>query len=228
MNKDRISQRKENILQAASKLIVHFGFEKTTVEDIAHEAGVSKGAIYLVWPSKDALLDELIVFEMRRLVLDFQRRLEQDPRGGTIASLYTHSLLALNDNPLVRALYTRDGRVLGDYVRRQDVRRYTRRIQLAEDSIRQMQAANLLRQDAHPEVIAHMLSIISVGFIYISTIVPPAEQPPLEEVIRLLGSVIQLGLASPSGEAAAGKEAIGRLSEFLLQQYNEAEAKHED
>ncbi len=228
MNKEKTEQRKKNILQTASRLITHYGFDKTTMEDIAREAGVSKGALYLVWPSKDALFDELIVFEMKRLVLDFQRRMAHDPQSGTIASLYTHGLMALNDNPLVRALYTQDSRVLGNYVKQQDASRYTRRVLLAEGTIRQMQAANLLRQDIRPEVITHLFSIISVGFIYIGTIIPPADQPPLEEVIRAFSSVIQRGLGGPGEDTAAGKQAIARLNEFILQQYDEDEAKHED
>ena len=31
---------------------MHYGFDKTTMEDISREAGVSKGSLYLVWSSR--------------------------------------------------------------------------------------------------------------------------------------------------------------------------------
>ena len=46
-------ERERRILDAAVRLIAHYGYDKTTVGDIAHEAGVSKGAVYLHWPGKD-------------------------------------------------------------------------------------------------------------------------------------------------------------------------------
>ncbi|MBS1993875.1 MAG: TetR/AcrR family transcriptional regulator [Cyanobacteria bacterium SZAS LIN-2] len=48
--------RREIIVQAGRKLFGRYGIEKTTVDEIAREAGVSKGAIYLEFPSKDEIL----------------------------------------------------------------------------------------------------------------------------------------------------------------------------
>jgi AcrR family transcriptional regulator len=41
------------ILDAADSLIRHYGYSKTTVDDIAHEAGIGKGTIYLHFHSKE-------------------------------------------------------------------------------------------------------------------------------------------------------------------------------
>lgn len=43
---------RESILDAAGRLFEHFGYRKTTVDDIAHEAGVGKATIYVYFPSK--------------------------------------------------------------------------------------------------------------------------------------------------------------------------------
>ena len=48
--------RRELIVQAGRKLFGRYGIEKTTVDEIAREAGISKGAIYLEFPSKDEIL----------------------------------------------------------------------------------------------------------------------------------------------------------------------------
>ncbi|MCC6528579.1 MAG: helix-turn-helix transcriptional regulator [Polyangiaceae bacterium] len=47
--------RRRAVLAAAERLLKHYGFAKTTVADIAREAGVSVGAVYLAFESKEAL-----------------------------------------------------------------------------------------------------------------------------------------------------------------------------
>lgn len=223
MKAEKALLRKQNILHAASRLIVQYGFDKTTMDDIAREAGVSKGALYLVWPGKDDLFDALLTFEMERLVQDFQSRMQADPQGGQLANLYQHALLALAANPLVRALYARDSRVLGDFVKRQDPARYTQRILFSVDLVRQMQSAGLIRSDLSPAVVAYVLSIISLGYLHIGSIIPPADQPPLEEQTQALMALVQSGLAgnSQGSDSAAGKQAIQELDEMVLEQYHQ-------
>jgi AcrR family transcriptional regulator len=55
----RESSRQE-ILQAARHVLLRNGVAATTLEAVAKEAGVSKTALYYYFPSKDALLFELI------------------------------------------------------------------------------------------------------------------------------------------------------------------------
>lgn len=43
----------EAILDSVGRLLVKYGYKKMTVEDIAHEAGIGKGTVYLYFPSKE-------------------------------------------------------------------------------------------------------------------------------------------------------------------------------
>lgn len=52
--------RRQQLLEAAVRLISKQSFDATSVAAIAKEAGVSKGSVYLYFPSKQALLDELV------------------------------------------------------------------------------------------------------------------------------------------------------------------------
>lgn len=45
---------RERILDAASRLFLHYGYKRTTVDDIASEAGMAKGSFYLHFDSKEA------------------------------------------------------------------------------------------------------------------------------------------------------------------------------
>jgi AcrR family transcriptional regulator len=52
-------ERRNAILQCAARLFSHYGQSKTTVADIAREAQVGIGTVYLVFPSKEAIVEEL-------------------------------------------------------------------------------------------------------------------------------------------------------------------------
>jgi AcrR family transcriptional regulator len=60
---DRFEQRKltrAKLVDAALKLFSTSGYEHATVDDIAHEAGYSKGAYYFHFSTKDDILLELL------------------------------------------------------------------------------------------------------------------------------------------------------------------------
>jgi AcrR family transcriptional regulator len=47
--------RRNNIIEAAQNLFIKQGFEKTTMDEIAKHAGISKGSIYLEFKNKDEI-----------------------------------------------------------------------------------------------------------------------------------------------------------------------------
>jgi AcrR family transcriptional regulator len=56
----RADARPDEVLDAALELFMEKGFATTRVEDIARRAGISKGAVYLYFPSKEAILEGLV------------------------------------------------------------------------------------------------------------------------------------------------------------------------
>ncbi len=46
---------RDRILDAAERLLARFGYKKTTMEDIAREAGLGKRTLYLHFPGKEAV-----------------------------------------------------------------------------------------------------------------------------------------------------------------------------
>lgn len=72
MNREEKKIRtREAIISAAIKLFSEKGFEATTVEEIAKEAGVAKGTFFNYFKTKEAVVDEFerfsIFFEMNQL-----------------------------------------------------------------------------------------------------------------------------------------------------------------
>jgi AcrR family transcriptional regulator len=48
-------ETREAILDAVGRLIERFGYSKMTIDDVAREAGIGKGTVYLHFPSKEEM-----------------------------------------------------------------------------------------------------------------------------------------------------------------------------
>ncbi len=59
-DRSRRQERADRILDAAAELILRWGYRKTTIDDIAKQAGVAKGTIYLHWKTREDLFMALI------------------------------------------------------------------------------------------------------------------------------------------------------------------------
>ena len=64
--------RRQLVLQTAARLLRHYGPMKTTIADIAREAGIGVGSVYLEFCSKDEIVEALSVDGHAR-VLDAMR-----------------------------------------------------------------------------------------------------------------------------------------------------------
>lgn len=60
MSKNLAQQRREEIIRAAHKCFITRGFRATGMADIAREFGMSAGHIYNYFPSKTAIIEEVI------------------------------------------------------------------------------------------------------------------------------------------------------------------------
>jgi AcrR family transcriptional regulator len=60
----RLVGHRDRILDAAERLLGRFGYRKMTVDDIAAEAGIGKGTVYLSFPSKE----EVVLSTVDRIV----------------------------------------------------------------------------------------------------------------------------------------------------------------
>src|SRR6266480_783109 len=101
---DERKLREERILDAVTILLVRWGYRKTTIDDVAREAGVGKGTIYLHWKDKNELFRAALRREQERCAQDVKRRIVADPEGGLLHRITAHSMLAALSNPLMAAM----------------------------------------------------------------------------------------------------------------------------
>src|SRR4051812_32373987 len=94
-------ERQEQILSAGATVIVGQGYDKTTMSDIANEAGVSRGTVYLYFKGKEELFEALLYREWMQYAQTWLEYVESDPRGGTIGAFYRATFRTVDSRPLI-------------------------------------------------------------------------------------------------------------------------------
>jgi AcrR family transcriptional regulator len=106
---------RERILQATYACVARYGMGKTTVEDVAREAKVSRATVYRYFPGgKDQLLAETVAWEAARFFQRLAAAVVDAPDFGTLleeALLFAHQ--ALEDHEVLqKVLQTEPERLL--------------------------------------------------------------------------------------------------------------------
>lgn len=70
------AERRAHILAAARRCFVHDGFHGTSMQDLVDEAGVSSGAVYRYFPSKDAVIEAIAAENLEQVVAVIRQSVE--------------------------------------------------------------------------------------------------------------------------------------------------------
>jgi AcrR family transcriptional regulator len=68
--------RKEEIVRASAKVFAEKGFAAATVRDVAHEAGTLSGSMYYYFPSKESMVEELLVRHLDEMIAVYRSVVE--------------------------------------------------------------------------------------------------------------------------------------------------------
>ncbi len=214
-SRPRSPTRRKDVIGAAGRLFARWGFDKTSVDDIAREAGVSKGAVYLEFPNKDALFKAVLYHESVRHAADLLQRFESDPGDWSFAWMFRHSLAAVQANPFMRALLTRDQRMFGSYLRK-DPELFALKAAMGTEFFRKLQQEGAMRPDIPPDVLAQLLNVIGFGIIASADVMPDPGQVPFDRLVNALGLLLDRGLAPtrPGGRRAAKPHLLAMVAKM--------------
>jgi TetR/AcrR family fatty acid metabolism transcriptional regulator len=92
------TDKRDAILHAAWGLIRHYGYNKTTIDDIAREAMVGKGTVYLYFKSKKEIMLSLTDLTNERITRELERIASGDqPPEERIRACVLYRLMTLFD-----------------------------------------------------------------------------------------------------------------------------------
>jgi TetR/AcrR family fatty acid metabolism transcriptional regulator len=147
--------KREAILRAATQVFARRGYFQSQVADIAREAGVAAGTVYLYFRSKDDLLVSLFERTMREAIAEGRAALEglADPRERLtrIARLHLERLGRDRDLAVVFQVELRQSTKFMQRFSSTYLRDYLGQIR---DTLAQGQAAGQFRRDLNPTIAA--------------------------------------------------------------------------
>lgn len=213
-------QRQQQILDAAAAVIIRQGYDKTTMSDIADEAGASRGTVYLYFKGKEEIFEALALREWMFYARTWLSGLDSDPNGGTIGGFYRAAFRAINSRPLLASMMRRDRRVIGSYLRKPDnVFARVQSSSVSADFIRVLQAAGAVRTDVDPAVAAHLFDMLSYGYLMIEDFKPLDQFPPDEAILEGIAQMMDRMLTpEDGGDSAAGKAVIQQIITTVIEQ----------
>jgi AcrR family transcriptional regulator len=192
VERSKREQRADRILDAAAELMLRWGYNKTTIEDIARLAGVAKGTIYLYWKTREDLFLALMRREYVRLVEDVMQRIASDPEGGTLHGITKHSMLATMKNPLMEAVILRDVDLLGEWMRNEYASEtFSQQVAQSLALIELYRSRGVVRDDRDARRLVYMLDAITMGFLVIDQYMPDDFKYSDEEVVEMTADAVE-------------------------------------
>lgn len=222
MPRPRIPERRNRILDAARDLALEKGWRATTVADIAGRVGIGKGAVYLEFADKPAILEAALLRSMRQLTGVVHDRITASVELVTLPALYGIAVEALLGDPLMRAFSLGDEGVLGDHVRTVTDDRYHLRFSWLLDYVAGLQAAGVIASDVPRETLGRVLSAFTIGLLHTPGTLGPITDTHLRETVTLFADLVGRGLATEAPiDPIAARATQAQLLDTLADQLDQ-------
>lgn len=102
---DDVDEARSRVLDAAYEQFCRMGIQRSTMEDVARRAGISRITVYRRFATKDALVEQVVRREFRRYFDRFLVDIEQARTAADRVVLgFVSSLRAIRSNPLIGGL----------------------------------------------------------------------------------------------------------------------------
>lgn len=144
------------VVQALISLVAEQGFAKTSMDEVAERAGVSKATIYRRWPSKDAL-----IIEAHRALLDETDAPDTGTLRGDLLALLERVATVMEDGPVAGLIQASAGEMLANPELGQVFREQVMEPRL--DTIHAVFARAYARGDLRPGVDWRVMAYVLIG-----------------------------------------------------------------
>jgi AcrR family transcriptional regulator len=203
---DHPGARVERVLDAAGELLVRWGYQRVTIDEVARHAGIGKGTVYLHFRTKEALFLTVLLRAQAGVAGHMVERAEADPQDVLPARIGSRMYRELNADPVLRALYLADVEMLGRLAHEAagTIGELTaRRNQVLDEHLRLLQEAGCLRADLPLPALRYTFDAVAAGFFLVEGFGRPAGRPvlPVEERADLLERAVAAAVQVPEPPA---------------------------
>lgn len=224
----RREERACRILDAAAELILRYGYNKTTLDDVAQRAGVAKGTLYLHWNTRDELFRALMKRERLESSRDFLAHIGKDPSQITLRGMFKYAALSLLRRPLIKAVMTRNANVIGKIVQDEHSGHPEKR-EIFELYLDFLVQRNLVRRDLSPHTQSNMVLAVFLGFFVMESWMPDKCALSDEEMADLIAdtvaSTLERGRTIPPDEIQVASlsflDYVNRMTEMEKENFRQ-------
>jgi len=146
------------ILNAAKKVFAMEGFYNSKVSEIAREAHVADGTIYLYFKNKDDILISLFEEELNRIINVVKSKLESivDPRERMVTFCDNHLTIVESDRALAEVIQV-ELRQSNKFMREYKNKHFLAYLNIIADIIALGQEKGIYRKDIKPDIYARVI-----------------------------------------------------------------------
>lgn len=151
--KKRKNDKHQRIIEAATRIFARKGFFQAKVSDIARDAGVADGTIYLYFDNKDDILISLFEEQMKAVLDNMIRELskETDPVKKLRRFALTH-LRLIEENKNLAEIIQVELRQSSRFMKEYKNERFAQYLDLIADIIREGQQKEVFQSDIIPGI----------------------------------------------------------------------------
>lgn len=224
ISKADYTEREGRVLAAAAEVIVRYGYDKTTMNDIADAAGITRAIAYIHFKNKDALFEALLYRETQGYMQALLKDFESGPEGGSLAGVFRGALKAVNRSPFLAAMMTQDQRVFGGYLHRAGNLFESLRVgSIWLETLRLLRGVGAIREDADPAVFSTLLNALSIGLLTMQGEPKFGDMPPFDDLINGVAELVERALRpEDGGNQEAGRAILQQMALAAKAQFEQA------
>lgn len=211
----------QRIRDAMVRLALKQGYNKTTMQDIAQEAGVARSTLYTKWKTKEDLFEDILWHESEAYMDAWYALVESDPDGGSLRGIYRNAVVAVRKNPVMLALYTQNSFFLGSFVNEEPfVEAMTGMLLWNVRWLEQLQAKGLIRPEIDVETAAWIEVVFRQGLLAMPVNMGNYPNVDYETVLDLFFTMLQQHVGVHSDfPPDAGKTALKEYIDAFKARY---------
>ncbi|MGB3442352.1 MAG: helix-turn-helix domain-containing protein [Actinophytocola sp.] len=183
---DEVDEARGRILDAAYEQFCRMGIQRSTMEDVARRAGVSRITVYRRFATKDVLVEHVVRREFRRYFDQFLADIEQaDTAAERVVVGFVSSLRTIRGNPLIGGLIAAEPALLVPSMISDGGHTLATVRAFVAGQLRREQHAGNVPADLDADLVAEMMVRVSASFLAIpSHVVDLDDDEQLASVAR--------------------------------------------
>ena len=212
--------RAEKILDVTRDLLLRLGYRRTTIDDVAKEAGIGKGTIYLHWRTREALFDAVFRREANEAAADLVAAMRSDPEVVLLSRQARMFVSTLLRRPLLRALVVGDLEIIGKIAADTDAVLEGRQDAFYKQYLEVLAEHGLIRTAFDTDELYFVYQSVCVGFVLSESLFLEPNRVPADRMVELLGATVQQAFEpadppSPEAVRAAAARSIDIFQEMV-------------